>query len=338
MKELIAKYELELDYPVYIKRSKSDELRYEFSIDDASVVVLLIPDEGRKGKLQSERLWTLAVNYIAISVSLPETEEPPPADIIPRDDYGSYFDIEQYFDKRFKRYSDVAEVVYLRLLKFLKYEIGTPFLFNINNATGDLLPTWLDENGEEIWKTRNKVISVPWSPGWSKNEFGIKKLRKSDDKKLLSALKNDVDVTLYQEIMYEGQAAVLKNNYRRAILEMAIACEIAVKQTFFAESTVSGLAYEYLEDQKRINVRAIDLISKVAEYVFGENFKLVNQKAYKDIDHLFRCRNKIAHRGQVIYRDDSGVWHQPDRNTLRNWWISIEEMFVWLEKKKREIS
>ena len=167
-------------------------------------------------------------------------------------------------------------------------------------------------------------------------KFGIKKFRKTDDKKLVTAIRNEIDVTLYQEIMSDAQAAILQRNYRRGILEMAIACEIAVKQAFFAESTISGVAYEYLENQGRVNVRTIDLISNVAEYVFGENFKSVNMTAYKNIDYLFRCRNKIAHRGQVSYRDDSGVWRQPNHDTLRDWWTSLEEMLTWLNEKKRK--
>lgn len=336
MEHLIAKYKIELEYPIYVKRSETDELKYGLNIDDVYVEILLISTKGGKGKHKNERLWTFAVDYVELSVSLPETEKPPPADITPKDGHGSYYEIEQYFDKRIKKYTDIAKTVHQRLLKYFKYRKGTPYLFDVDKLSHFPLPIWFDENDEEIWKTKDRIINLLWAPGWSKVEFGIEKFGKSDGKSLISAIKNDVDVTLYQEIMSDAQAATLQNNYRRGILEMAIACEIAVKQAFFAESTISGAAYEYLENQGRVNVRTIDLISNVAEYVFGENFRLVNETAYKNIDYLFRCRNKIAHRGQVTYRDDSGVWHQPDRDTLREWWVSLEEMLTWLNEKKRK--
>jgi hypothetical protein len=337
MEHLVAKYRIELEHPIYVRRSETDELKYGLNINDAYIEVLLIPSKGSKEKHKNERLGAFAVDYVELSISLPENEKPPPADITPKDGHGSYYEIEQYFDKRIKKYTDIAKIVYQRLLKYFKYRKGTPYLFDIDKLSHFPLPIWFDENGEEIWKTRNRAVYVRWTPGWSKVEFGIEEFRKSDDKSLISAIKNDVDLTLYQEIMSDAQAAILQNNYRRGILEIAIACEIAVKQAFFAESTVSGVAYEYLENQGRVNVRTIDLISNVAEYVFGENFRLVNETAYRNIDYLFRCRNKIAHRGQVTYRDDNGVWHQPDRDTLRNWWASLEELLSWLNAKKRNV-
>jgi hypothetical protein len=98
MKLLVAKYKIELEYPIYVKRSETDELKYELNIDDAYVEVLLIRSEGGKGKHKNERLWTFAVDCVELTVSLPENEKPPPADITPKDGHGSYYEIEQYFD------------------------------------------------------------------------------------------------------------------------------------------------------------------------------------------------------------------------------------------------
>lgn len=338
MERLIAKYHIELEYPILVKRSDTDILQYQLVIDGAEVEVWLILGSDSRSKFKNERFWTSFVNCVEITISLSEQEIPPPADRTPKDGHGSYYEIEQYFDKRIVKYTVIARKVYHRLVKYFKYEHGSPYLVDETELSRFPLPVWSDEKGTELWKTESRVFFVPYTPGESKPEFGIIKFQKTNDKKLVRALRKEKDVTLYQEIMYDAQAAILQRNYRRGILEMAIACEIAVKQAFFAESTISGVTYEYFENQGRVNVRPIDLISNVAEYVFGENFKSINEKAYKNIDYLFRCRNKIAHRGQISYRDDSGVWHQPDLDILRDWWTSLEEMLSWLYKKKRKLS
>jgi len=337
MERLIAKYQIELEYPVLFKRSENDNLVYAVKIQGADVEVQLISDGFSKGKRKHEKLWTSMIDRVEIKISLPENEVPPPADRIPKGDHPSFYEIEQYFENHISKYNDIAKTIVQRLIIYFKYNLGTPFLSDRKRLNNLSLPTWFDENNKEIWKTINRAVYATYTPGKSKTEFGIKKFRKSDDKKLIEAIKNDVEIPLYQEILSDARTAILQKNYRRGILEMAIACEIAVKQTFFAESTISGLAYEYLENQGRVRIRTIDLISNVSEYVFGENFKSVNEQAWRNIDYLFRCRNKIAHRGEVMYRDDSGISHQPNMDTLRGWWNSIEEMLVWLSKKKRNL-
>jgi len=335
MERLIAKYQIELESPLLVKRSESDELRYDLVLDDAEVKLLLIPFEGHKGKNKHERIWSFEIRNLEISVSFPETEVPPPADITPKDDQGSYYEIEQYFKTRIPKYTDIAAKVFRRLIRFFKYKKGMPFLSEQGGSVERFpLPVWSDENGKEIWKSESRVFVVPYIPGFYEPEFGIKKFRKSDDVKLVKAIENDSRVALHEAILSDAQSAILRSDLRRGILEMAIACEVAVKQTFFAESTVSGSAYEYLENKGRVKVRVIELISRVAAYTFGESFKQANEVAYRDIDFLFRCRNRIAHRGEVAYRDDQGKWHQPDSQTLKGWWKSIEELLGWLAKRK----
>ncbi len=94
------------------------------------------------------------------------------------------------------------------------------------------------------------------------------------------------------------------------------------------------MAFEYLEDKGRINITVLKLIDAVAKQVFGESFKDFNKDAYKNIDYLFRCRNKVAHRAEVVYRDDRNVLHKIDLSTLNQWWESIGKMFDWLNAHK----
>ena len=74
----------------------------------------------------------------------------------------------------------------------------------------------------------------------------------------------------------------------------------------------------------------MDLIHVVAKRAFGRSFKEEQASHYKNIDFLFRCRNKVAHRGELIYRDDSGV-HTVDKEMLAVWWESALTLLKWLK-------
>ncbi|MBM0741382.1 hypothetical protein JOY44_07075 [Phormidium sp. CLA17] len=142
---------------------------------------------------------------------------------------------------------------------------------------------------------------------------------------------NQVKFRFYEEILSESQASVFNGNLRRAVLELAIACELATKQSFFGEASRAGLAFEYLEDKGRVNVKVLDLITGVAVQVIGQSFKDFDKNAYIDIDHLFRCRNKVAHRGEPKFKDDTGKEYEISEEILQRWWDSAEKLFRWLD-------
>lgn len=333
MERLKARYQVQLEYPILLKRAEQDEIVYKVSIGDADVSIHLLVDNSEKSKNKNEMLWTSKLTEIEIVVSIAENEVPPPADITPKDGHGSYYEIEQYFEKRTSKYDDIAKVIYRRLKVYFKYKLGTPYL-TLNDESQEFpLPIWFDENDNKIWESQSRVFVIPYTPGEFKKVFGIKKFRKVDDKKIVSAIKSERPIILYEEILSDAQTAILRGNFRRGILEMAIACEIAVKHTFFTESTIAGAAYEYLEGKGMLRVRTLELVGKVAEHAFGESFKTVNETAYENLDYLFRCRNKIAHRGNVIFRDNQGIIQQPDTDMLRDWWASLEQLLRWLESK-----
>lgn len=340
MKRLIAKFRIEINSPILVETTETEFLRQEFQIDNADVEVRFLLREtfrstGYRSKKKGQRAWSYPVDIIEIFVSLPESEVPPAADITPTPGYGSYYAIEKYFETRIVNYVGIAKKVFRRLIRYFKFKHGMPFLSDESNPSNFPLPVWSDENSKEIWRTQDRTITANHVPGMFNQEFGIKKFRSTNKKNLNAAIIYDVDVTLWQEVLSDAQTAILENNYRRGILEIAIACETAIKQAFFSTDSISGMAYEYLENQGRIRVSPIDLISKVAENTFGENFKLVNEKAYKDIENLFRCRNSIAHRGEISYRDDKGVLVIPDDKIIGKWWDSVELMFDWLNKVDR---
>ena len=119
---------------------------------------------------------------------------------------------------------------------------------------------------------------------------------------------------------------------------MAIACEVAVKQTYsakiFAKPTPAGAAYEYLEDKGLINASIPNMIHPVAKKAFGKSFMEDEKSHYHNIEFLFRCRNKVAHRGELVYKDNSDRLCSVDKGKLVEWWESAEILRVWLQTTK----
>jgi hypothetical protein len=136
---------------------------------------------------------------------------------------------------------------------------------------------------------------------------------------------------LYEELISDAQTAASEGNYRRAVLELAIATEVFIKNSFFKSNPVSTATFEYLEDKNKINVSAIDLISDVAKRAFDISFKKDSPDDYKNIDHLFRCRNKIAHQGKLGFRNDNGDWIEVTNETVNDWWKSVSKLIQWLD-------
>ena len=115
------------------------------------------------------------------------------------------------------------------------------------------------------------------------------------------------------------------------MLELAVACEVFVKETFLGSNYRASRVYEALEDRGKVNLRVLDLIDIGGAAVTGSSFRTHDPEAFRDIDNLFRARNKSAHRGKVTYRDDSGV-HEVTFRVLVRWWTSAAKLFEWASR------
>lgn len=221
----------------------------------------------------------------------------------------------------------------MRCIKYFKYVLKNPFLDEFHYNEYDFAnPTWVDEMGTELRPGIITFFSEPVPGMDGEKNFGIKKFCPDLKNDLGEILKNDLTPDLYQEILADAQSAIFEGNYRRGILEMAIVCELAIKQAFFAKTTPAGSAFEYLEDKGKVHVSVLEFISRVSEEAVGVSFKEEYPDHYMNIDHLFRCRNKIAHRGEALFRDDTGKLHNPDKDILSEWWCSVDMLLNWISK------
>lgn len=329
MPKLFAHFDIKIPGCLLVYREKNDKFCYGTQIDKFDANLCLIAGDFRAGTV-GDKNWTIPISRIEVIVSRDESVEPPPVRIT-NEGNQDYTVQDTYFKERLPAYQKVALIVLNRLLLFFKYKLHNPLLHEMNEREQSFHnPKWFTEAGVEVGK--QYTVMSPGIKDLVNGSFGINKLTLEEDEKLKQALQVQVIPKLYEELLSDAQTAIFQGNFRRAVLEMAITCEVAIKQAFFKKYSAAGAAYEYLEDKGRVNISVLELIHGAAKEAFGESFKDVCNTEYENIGFLFRCRNKIAHRGEVVYKDDAGNVHKVNLEKLKDWWKSVEMLLGWLKK------
>ena len=326
MPQLTALFKVPLSAPILI-RSDGKPRSYSANMEEFKVTLKIAPDGGRRSKKKNERLWTSTCHEVLISVSR-EEKEPPPEIIIRPDGTHDVSVRGPYFNERGPLYRGVACKALNNAISFFKYELRQPLLTPLDEGTQEFQnPEWSDGKGNEINPGRFMFLATAMFG--SHGEFGVRKFEGKHKKYFQSSLVKPKQVSLHQEILSDAQASAFEGNIRRAVLELAIACEVFAKHTFFGSTDNAAQVFEALEDKGKISVRVIDLIDIGGEILLNGSFKAFNRVAYNDIDYMFRARNKVAHRGEPIYRDEKGKLHTVDINILKKWWVSVQTLFSW---------
>lgn len=228
----------------------------------------------------------------------------------------------------------VAYKVAKRLLSFFRFELHNPFTWPIESTTFKSWK-WLDGQGVEIHENPKGAIMAHF-PGYpfptNRAKLSSTALARSKEGNLLAALQHDLEPPVSRQLQAQAQEAIFENQYMTAVLLLAVACEVSIKTTFFKEGSPASEAYDFLEDNRKVEVSPIELIHKVAKRAFGVSFKEEKPQAFEAIDYLFRCRNKVAHRARPIYRTNGEAYKTLDHQTLVEWWYQVDELMSWLRR------
>jgi len=333
MSRLTAIYEVEISRGLRVKRAESEELNYQTRTGDFDVGVVLLCNGGGSFKAKNDQHATRLIEKIRLRVMRDEESEPPPI-LVNEAGSRDLGEQAQWFSEREGEYKHAALTILNRLIRFFKFRMKSPYLHEfVGHEECFKNPIWKDENGGSldsgILELSARVISPPGPRLLSERDFTAE-----DDSNLEECLAADMEPETFEEFLADAQTSILSGKRRRAILEMAIACEVAVKQLFFGEGTIAPSVFGYLEDKRRIRVKVIEFLDGAAKHTFGKSFKEANPTAFQDIDLLFRCRNKVAHKGELTYRHDSGIQDSVNQETLERWWASTEELMVWIRNAK----
>lgn len=328
MPKLVAHFDIEMPGQCLIAWPEGERACFSVGIGSFDITIRLIPDESWGSKGINDTCFTRGVAGAEICVVRMEDEFPPE---VVRNENGQmdYTIQSDYFASRSNVYGEVAREAANRMIRFFRYSLNTPLLRELSPGHQSLRNAeWTDEDGKAVGKAGGVFVMNPVHG--LHGELDVRKLA-PDNSSLLSLFLNEPpDASLTDEILSDAQSAWFEGNLRRAVLELAIACEVIVKRHFFAGDSPAGAAFDYLEDKAKVSVRIPELIDRVCTEAFARSFRDDHPDRYRDVDHLFRCRNKVAHRGELSFRDDGGRKIDVDALTVQSWWNAVVALRTWL--------
>lgn len=328
MPVLVAHFDVPAPGQCLIAWPEENPATFSVKIDLFHVTVRLIPDESWGSKPKDEPYFTRSVERFDVSVA--RDEEPLPPKVIPDKDGKMDYTIQTpYFESRTEAFAVAARDAVNRVIEFFQYSLRTPLLQKIPSWEHSLHnPMWTDSEGVSVGKGAGVFVAHP-VPGL-RGQLGVQRLTLDNADALARFLTSPTAPSLADEILSDAQSAWFDGNLRRSVLELAIACEVVVKRHFFANDSPAGAAFDYLEDRAKVSVRVLELIDQVCIEAFSRSFRAEHPDRYRDVDHLFRCRNKVAHRGVLSFRDDGGIQNAVSAEMVKNWWDAVVDLKQWL--------
>lgn len=329
MEKLIATFIITPTFPLIVECKDGEEYSYSICEGYYEIKINLSFMDGspKSGRVDSD-LYKQLVDKVEIIVS--NEVDSIPEILINENGSRDLHKISSFDDGVKGGYSQLAQKYYQRLISFVKYNLKQPFQDDeYINKDQFSNPSWSDAKGN-IFGTISAVHHVQPVPGMDGKPLGSETLKISHSGLIQQALSEEKYIELYQEILSDAQAAIFSEDIRRAVFELAIVCELSTKRKYFSEGGIPGLAFDYFEDKGKIKVTVLELISTIGEEALGESFKIRSPDDFRNIDYLFRCRNKVAHRGKVLFKDDSGVVTEPDIRMIEGWFESVETLLQWL--------
>lgn len=343
MPHLTARYEAELPSPVLLQADRMTSAKFKEPVfDDGRLrfkaviggfdVVLTIHTHGGGWTQLPDGTALVGAYECVVEVSREELEEVP--EVVTNASGGRDFTPRSpYFQRRAAEYSAATRTCLERFLAYVRFELGQPLIWGAGDSPPHVIKctTWLDAVGDEI-NPGFQALGATMT-GSRHIRWRAEPLRGPDEMSLRNALEVPTTVPLHRLIAAQGKDAALEGDLRRAVMELAIASEIAVKQAFFAPESAAGEAFEYFEEKKLVRAAVVDLLKEPSRRAFGEAFSDAHSDAFEQVEYLFRCRNKVVHRGKLTFRDRSGAPQPVDRTTLRDWVDAVHCLFEWLEAK-----
>lgn len=328
MPSLTAKFTLPVSANWLISWPDAPVPKLAFTSGSFDVEINLASELRRVFKDKGDPYWTQKIQTIEVLVTRNDEEQVPEIILTP-DGSRDMKERAKFFSFRHQQYKEKALEVSNRLLQFVQHSLHTPLVKPITETEPSLHnPTWYDQLGNELETGFGSAIaSFIRSP----SKIGVNVFTTQHMSALVEHMKSSEQPSLFEELLSDAQAAWFQKNLRRAVLELAICAEVMVKRTFFAKESPAGAAFDYLEDKGRISIRVLELLDVIAEEAFSRNYRKECPLGFRSIDYLFRCRNKIAHRGDLLFRDDKGAIVEADFPMVEAWWVAVLDLKNWLK-------
>lgn len=320
---LSAKFKLDVTSPCLIQWPDGEVPAVSLQLGEFAVHAKLLLG-GTPSKNEDDTDWIRELRTLEIGISREERDSTP--DIIETPDGKRDLSVRSTFlGALLPEYRDTAYEVANRIMRFFQYSLSTPLVRPSPTWSQSLSnPSWTDANGMVVMEGTRTIVGGPM-PG-RRGELGVEKLTPEKLPDLQAFLETPKDVSLAAALLSDAQTAWFEGSLRRSVLELAICVEILVKRRFFSEASPAGAAFDYLEDKARVQVRVLELLDAISDEAFGRSYKRQEPDNFRRI----RCRNKIAHRGELSFRDESGTTIFAEEQLVKSWWEAVAHLNVWL--------
>jgi len=308
-----------------------DSLAWGMGDFEVELSIAAIGDSAKS--VNGGETWVSEVNTLEILVSRDETEELP---ITEPDEQGrvDLRPLQSFLDGLRTEYMRIASGIVVKFMLYLKYESGHPIVNTVPSfaQTEFENPKWFSEDGEQIW---GRVTYFSSNPGLSMKLFpdcGVTPLKSITQDELLTFLNAPRPPELFEEILGDARIAIAEGNTRRAILEMAIACEVGTKQIVSGSESYKSSVIDQLSESKLMNASNLDYIDKIPTILYGHSIKHDDKISYLTVKCLYKCRNSVVHEGKPQYKDDMGRVKNVDREVLIDMWNAVNQVIYMLKK------
>jgi hypothetical protein len=329
MPRLHARFRLPVNAPCLIQWPEQQlPPTVEVTLGRFRVNVLLLPSFGQGVRPAPDQNFITDVEFLELTVSREEPGDPL-APFVSTDGTHNWEAQYGYLRGVLPAYRSTARQVANEVLSYFKYQLQTPLVKPIGEWSNELhSPVWFDANDARLPGSFGTILMQPM-PGTA-GEMGVRRFTPAHVAALGEHLQSPRKISITEDLLSNAQSAWFEDELIRAVIELAIGVEVAVKRRYFAHASPAGSAFDWLEDKARLPVRVLDLLDPIAKEAFSRSYKAEFPDDYEQIDFLIRCRNKAVHRGELSYRTDGGILVQVGKPLVERWWKSANHLVGWL--------
>jgi hypothetical protein len=314
MERLIAHFTIILDVPLLVEDRRGSKRAFKVGYDAYEAEVAWDDkDVHERITKPNARRPCYGISKLKISVGRPFRTDQYPKDDEPKTDPRPRLD-----------HADVAAIIMNRLIRYFRFTLGNPLLGAVRAQ--DLRSSnleWTIENPNPstfyVEPRYLGIVAQGFAGLGHAPAFGIKPFMPEQPHEFKRALQADTDYELYEELMVDARDALMQGNLRRAVIEMATACEVLTKELF-------------AKKERRVSSKIPVALDTGAKKACGVSFKEDHPKDWQHIEYLFQCRNNAAHGSVPNYKKDGNPQNM-DFASLRDWWESLETLIAWVRSQ-----
>ena len=316
MERSIAHFTIILAVPILVEDRRGAKRAFKVE-HDAYEVEVAWDDKDVHSRVTkpNARRPCYGISTLKISVGRPLRRDQYPKDDEPKTEPGPRLD-----------HADVAAIIMKRLIRYFRFTLGNPLLEAVRAQ--DLRssnPEWTIENPNPSTiyvPARNlEIVSQRFEGLRHSPAFGIKPFTPEQSHEFERALQADTGSELYEDLMVDARDALMQRNVpRRAVIEMATACEVLTKELFA---------------KKRRSVQYTSGSGYTCEKGFWRKLKSTIIRKIGIISNIFSHAEMTPPTG--LFQSYTVKGQNSQLSILSNlpsiWWESLETLIAWVRSQ-----